>query len=203
VVSLVARRTDVRRATGAALGFGLAGVAVAVLAGSASPGPFLLATTTTLLGSLVPALALFGLLAAGSWAWLAAPAGLRSLSATAWLVGLLAAAFPVGVVGVAAGLVSGVDRAAIGVVVVLVVMGVAVATITGSLVPWREGAGGQVSAVSAFMAVALATSFVVGLVAPRLTTLGLPGPGVAVLLCGSFSLLTNATLARRLRAEAR
>ena len=62
VSSLVTRRTDVRRASLAALGFGLTGALVAVVAGSASPGPFLLATTTTLLGSLVAALALFGIL---------------------------------------------------------------------------------------------------------------------------------------------
>ncbi len=204
VSSLVTRRTDVRRASVAALGFGLTGVVVAVVAGSAPPGPFLLATTTTLLGSLVAALALCGILAAGSWIWHAAPRGLRSLAATAWLVGLSAAALPVGVVGVAAGVASGADPSTTGVLCVLVVMGTAVATIAGSIVPWQgDGVGDQLSAVATFMAVALATSFAIGLVAPRLTMLGLPDPGIAVLLCGVFSLLASATLVRRLEGGAR
>jgi len=203
-LSLVARRTDVRRASVAALGFGLTGATVAVVAGSPSPGPFLLATTTTLLGSLVASLALFGILVSGSWIWLAAPTGLRSLVATAWLVGLAAAAIPVGVVGVVAAIASGVDASMVGVVSVLVVMGAAVATITGSLVPWQgDGIGDQLSAVAAFMAVALATSLTIGLVAPRLKTVGLPDPGIAFLLCVAFSLLANAVLARRLEGGSR
>lgn len=202
--SLVTRRTDVRRASVAALGFGLTGALVAIVAGSASPGPFLLATTTTLLGSLVPALALFGILVSGSWVWLAAPRGLGSLAAKAWLVGLVAAVIPVGFVGVCTAIASGADGSTAGVVAVLVLMGTAVATITGSLVPWRgDGIGDQLSAVAAFMAVALATSFAIGLVAPRLTTLGLPDPGVAIVLCGFFSLGANAILVRRLRGGSR
>jgi hypothetical protein len=174
------------------------------VAGSASPGPFLLATTTTLLGSLVAALALFGILQSGSWIWLAAPRRLGSLAATAWLVGLVATAIPVGLVGVFTAIPSGVDASTAGVVAVLVLMGTAVATITGSLVPWRgDGIGDQLSAVAAFMAVALATSFAIGLVAPRLTTLGLPDPGVAIVLCGFFSLGANAILVRRLRGGSR
>lgn len=199
VFSLVARRPDVRRATLAALGFGLAGLVVARLAGSASPGPFLLATTTTMLGSLVAPLALFGILASGSWIWLAAPRRLGRTAATAWLAGLSAAAIPVSAVGVSAAVASGVDRSSVGAVAVLVVLGVAVAMTTGSLVPWRgDGVGDQLNAVAALMAAALATSFAVGLVAPRLATLGLPDPGIAALLCASFSLLGNATLSGRL-----
>ncbi|MCY7304311.1 MAG: hypothetical protein LH654_15035, partial [Thermoleophilia bacterium] len=183
---------------------GLTGVVVAVVARAAPPGPFLLATTTTLLGSLVAALALFGILASGSWIWLGASRGLKSLAATAWLVGLSAAAIPVGVVGLAAGVASGADPSTTGVVFVLVVMGAAVATIAGSIVPWQgDGVGDQLSAVTMFMAVALATSFAIGLVAPRLTMLGLPDPGIAVLLCGVFSLLASATLVRRLEGRAR
>jgi len=202
--SLVARRTEVRRASVAALGFGLTGVTVAVVAGSPSPGPFFLATTTTLLGSLVAALTLYGILASGSWVWLAAPTGLRSLAATAWLVGIAAAAIPVGVVGVVAAITSGVAASAAGVVSVLVVMGAAVATITGSLVPWqRDGIGDQLSTVAAFMALALATSFTIGLVAPRLTTAGVPDTGIAVLLSVVLSLLATSTLTRRLEGGAR
>ncbi len=173
---------------------------MAVVAGSASPGPFLLATTTTLLGSLVAALALFGILLSGSWIWLAAPRGLGPLAVRAWLVGLVAAAIPVGSVGVCTAIASGADASTAGAVAVLVLMGTAVATITGSLVPWRgDGVGDQLSAVAAFMAVALATSFAIGLVAPRLTTLGLPDAGVAIVLCGVFALGANVILARRLR----
>jgi hypothetical protein len=202
--SLVTRRMDVRRASVAALGFGLTGALVAIVAGSASPGPFLLATTTTLLGSLVAALAVFGILLSGSWIWLAAPRGLGPLAARAWLVGLAAAAIPVGLVGVCTAVASGADAATAGVVAALVLMGTAVATITGSLVPWRgDGIGDQLSAVAAFMAVALATSFSIGLVAPQLTSLGLPDPGVAIALCGVFSLAANAIFVRRLRDGAR
>jgi hypothetical protein len=200
VSSLVARRTDVRRASVAALGFGLTGALVAVVAGSASPGPFLLATTTTLLGSLVAPLALLGILRSGSWVWVAAPRGLGSLAARAWSVGFVAAAFPVGLVGVCAAIASGAEAATVGVVAVLVLMATAVATITGSLVPWLgDGIGDQLSALAAFMAGALATSFSIGLVAPRLTALGLPDSAVAIVLCGVFSLGANAILVRRLR----
>lgn len=199
VTSLVTRRAEIRWASVAALGFGLTGVVVAAVAGSASPGPFLLATTTTLLGSLVAALALFGMLASGAWIWLGAPSSLRSLAARAWLVGLTAAATPVVVVGIVAVIASGVDAPAAGVVSILVLLGAALATVAGSLVPWRDdGIGDQLSTVAAFMALALAISFAIGLVAPRLAALGLPDPGIAVLLCGVFSMLAVATLTRRL-----
>jgi len=200
----VTRRADIRWASVAALGFGLTGVVVAAVAGSTSPGPFLLATTTTLLGSLVAALALFGILASGAWIWLGAPSSLRSLAARAWLVGLTAAATPVVVVGIAAAIASGVDAPAAGVVSILVLLGAALATLAGSLVPWRDdGIGDQLSTVAAFMALALAISFAIGLVAPRLAALGLPDPAIAVLLCGVFSVLAVATLIRRLEAGGR
>ena len=205
VSSLVTRRADVRHASVAALGFGLIGALVAVVAGSASPGPFLLATTTTLLGSLVAALALFGILAVGFLDLARRTAGSRLAGGQ----------------GVARRSRRGRDPGRLcrrlsrpspraltlpppGVVAVLVVMGTAVATIAGSLVPWRgDGIGDQLSSVAAFMAVALATSFAIGLVAPRLTTLGLPDPGVAIVLCGVFSLGAIAILARRLRGGER
>jgi len=202
--SLVARRLDVRHATIGALGFGSVGALVAVVGGAPSPGPFLLATTTTLLGSLVAALATFGILASGSWIWLGAPRSLRSIAAVAWLVGLSAAAIPVGAIAAVAAIISGVDGHTAGVVTVLVVTGAAVATIAGSLVPWRgEGVGDQLSSVGACIAVALALSLVIGLIAPRLTTVGLPDPGIAAALCVLLSALANTVVVQRLRAGAR
>lgn len=204
VSGVVTRRRDVRLASGAALGFGLTGVALAVVAGSPPPGPFLLATSTTLLGSLVAALALLGILAAGSWLWLTGPSGLTSLAVTAWLVSVGAAMVPVGAVGIVAAIVSGAGPASAGVIAVLVVLGAAVAVMAGSLVPWHgDGIGAQVGTVAAFVAISLATSLAIGLVAPRLTALGLPDFGVALVLCVALSVLATATLARRLGSRAR
>lgn len=202
--SLVVRRSDVRYAMIAALGFGAAGALVAVLGGSEPPGPLLLATTTTLLGSLVAALAVFGILALGSWLWLGAPRSRRAIAAMGWFVGLAAAAAPVGVVAAAAFIASGADGGTVGTVAVLVVMGAAVATIAGSLVPWQgESAGDQLSSLAAFVVVAVAASFTVGLVAPRLAAFGVPDPLVAVLLGGLLSSVAITILVRRLESGAR
>jgi hypothetical protein len=197
--SLIVRRSDVRQATIAALGFGTTGALVAVASGAEPPGPFLLATTTTLLGALVAALAGWGALAAGAWLWLGAPRGRRAIAAIVWQSGLFAAALPVGFVALVAAFGSGVDWRTVGVVAVLVVLGTAVATITGSLVPWQgDGIGDQISSFAAFVAVAIATSVIVGLIVPRLTSLGFPDPAIAILLCGLLSCVAIASLLRRL-----
>ncbi len=197
--SLIVRRSDVRRANVAALGFGAIGALIAVASGAEPPGPFLLATTTTLLGSLVAALAGWGALAAGAWMWLGAPRGRGAIAAITWQSGLVAAAVPVGIVALVAAFGSGADWRTVGVVAVLVVVGTAVATIAGSLVPWQgDGIGDQLSSLAAFVAVAIATSFIVGLIAPRLTGLGLPDPAIAILLCGLLSCVAIASLLRRL-----
>jgi len=201
--SLLARRADVRHANVAAIAFAVVGLMVAVAGGTPPPGPFLLAGTTTLMGSLVVALVGFGVLANGSWIWLGAPRNRGSLAAMTWLLSLAAAMAPVAAVGALAAVASGVDRSTTGVVVVLTVVGTAVATVAGSLVPWRgEAIGDQFSSVAAFVAVAIATSLAVGLVAPRLTALGLNDPEVAILLCCLSSFAAVGTLARRLTTGA-
>ncbi len=202
--ALVWRRMDVRRASLGALSFGLLGAMIGVAAGAASPGPFLLSTTTTLAGSLVAPLATFSILSSGSWIWLGAPRGVGWVTARASFVGLVAAALPVGVVASAAAVASGVDWQTAGAVSVLLVMGGGVATVAGSLVPWQgEGIGDQVSAVAALIAAALATSLAIGLFAPRLAAAGLPDPVIAAALCGLVCLLAIATPAWRLESVAR
>ena len=204
VSSLIVRRSDVRRAAGAALGFGITGVVVAVASGAAAPGPFLLATTTTLFGSLVAALVGWGVVGAGTWIWRGAPRGRRTTSAVVWQVGLVATAAPVGLVAAVAAVGSGVDPHTAGVVVVLVVAASALATIAGSLVPWEgQGIGDQLSSFAAFMGVALAASVAVGLVAPRLTGLGLPDAALAVSLGVLSSGMAIASLRWRLEGGAR
>ncbi len=204
VSSLVVRRSDVRRTTVAALGFGTTGALVAVASGAAPPGPFLLATTTTLLGSLVAALVGWGVLATGTWIWRGSPRGRRTTPATVWQVGLVAAAAPVGLVGAIAAAGSGVDPHTVGVVTVLVVVAAAVATIAGSLVPWEgDGIGGQLNSFAAFMAVAIAASFAVGLVAPRLAGLGLPDATLGVALGALSSGIAITSLRWRLGSGVR
>lgn len=197
--SLIVRRSDVRQANIAALGFGATGALVAVSSGAEPPGPFLLATTTTLLGSLVASLAGWGALATGAWMWLGAPRGRRAIAAIVWQSGLVAAAVPVCFIAVIVAFGSGLDWRTVGVVAVLVVVGTAIATITGSLVPWQgDGIGDQLSSFAAFVAVAIATSCIVGLIVPRLTGLGLPDPAIAILLCVLLSCVAIASLLRRL-----
>lgn len=202
--ALVLRRSDVRHANVAAVGFGATGALIAVASGAEPPGPFLLATTTTLLGSLVAALAGWGVLATGTWMWLGAPRGRRATAATVWQAGLVASGAPVAGVAAAAAIGSGFDWRTVGVVAVLVVAGAAVATIGGALVPWQgTGIGDQLSSFAAFAAVAIAASLVVGLIAPRLTTHGVPDPAVAFLLCGLLSAVAIGSLVRRLESGAR
>ncbi|MSO94796.1 MAG: hypothetical protein EXQ81_03255 [Thermoleophilia bacterium] len=203
VSSLVVRRDDVRLANVAALGFGAVGALVAVAAGAEAPGPFLLAATTTLLGSVVGALAVCGILSTGYWMWWSSPHGRPSIIATAWYVGLVGAAVPVAIVAAVAAAGSGASWRALEFVAVVVVAGAAVATIAGSLALWRgEGVGDQLSSFAVFAAVAVAASLLMGLVAPRLTSLGLPGPAVAVLVCGALISAALLSLRRRLESDA-
>ncbi len=203
-LALVWRRTDVRRGAVAATCFGAAGAFAAIASSAAPPGPFLLATTTTLLGALVAALAGWGGLVAGTWLWRGAPRGRRTIATTTWVAGLVGVATPVAVIGALAAAWSGVDRQTVAVVTILTVTGAAVATFAGALVPWRrDGIGDQVSSLSAFAAVAVGASLGVGIVAPRLARVGVPDPATATVLCLLVSGLAVATLVRRLEKGGR
>jgi hypothetical protein len=185
---LLARRGDVRLATVGSVAFGLAGTMLAAAAGAPPPSPFLLGTTTALLGALLCPLVAGGVLADGRWLWRSAPAADRSVARTAGLVGCLGAAVPVAVVGGGAMVVSGADRRTAGVVASLVIVGSALALLAGALVPLRgAGAGDQLTTFAAFAALAVAASLVTGLTAPRLVALGVPDP-LVVVLASSLSL---------------
>ena len=74
---------------------------------------------------------------------------------------------------------------AVGTVALVSVVAADVAVVAGALVPWRGGAGDQLTSFAAFGLIAVATSLGVGLVAPRAVALGAPDPVVAVVLCGA------------------
>ena len=204
LVALVSRRDDVRLATGGAAGFGLTGGAIAIAAAAPAPAPFLLATTTALLGSIVCSLAVCGVVVAGGWLWLGAPGARRPIAAVCCCIGLGASALTVAAVGAAVACTSGASWNAAGVVAALVVAGSAVAVTAGAAVPWGgTGLGDQLSSFAAFAAIAVVTSFGVGLTAPRLVALGLPDPAAVVLVCGVAIALALLALEQRLEATAR
>lgn len=199
VAAVVTRRGDVRLAALSALGFGAAGVAIAVAASAPAPAPFLLATTTALLGSMVCALSVCGVLVGGRWLWLGASTDKGAIVAAACCVGVVGSALPVGLVGVGAMLASDFSSSAAGVVAAVVVVGSALALIAGALVPWSGGGlGDQLSSFAAFAAIAIVASLLVGLVVPRLTSLGLPDPLAVVLVCGASIGAALAAVRRRL-----
>ncbi len=203
-MALVWRRADVRRAAAASLFFGLTGAGAAFASGAAPPGPFLLSTSTTLLCSLVAALVGWGGLVPGLWLWRGAPGRRRTIAMTTWLAGLVGVAAPVAIVGAISDAWSGVDAQTVGVVAVLAVSGSAVATLAGSLVPWRrDGLGDQFGSLSAFAALAVGTSLAVGVVAPRLDSAGVPDPATAVVLCTLLSGLAVAGLVYCVEGEER
>lgn len=203
VAALLGRRADLRLATAGALGFGIAGTAVAVLAAAPPPTPFLLASTTALLGSIVSSLAVCGVLLRGRWLWIGSPCRVASVVTRACVIGTTGTVVPVVAIGLGAALVAGASRNAVGVLSVLVAVGVGVGLTAGALVPWSGGGlGDQLSSFTGLAVVAIATAFSVGLVAPRLVALGLPGPGVALLVGVSSLAIGRAAITRRLR-EAR
>ena len=186
VAVLLTRRDDVQLATTGAFGFGVAGIAIAALAAAPAPTPFLLATTTALLGSILCSLAVWGVLLHGRWLWAGGPGDRRLIGLAACLVGLTGSAFPVAVVGTGAMVASGASWSAVAVVAAVVVVGSAAALLAGALVPWSAGGvGDQLTTFAAFGAIAIATSLLVGLVAPRLVSLGLPDAVVVVLVCSA------------------
>ena len=204
VAGLVWRRADVRRGALAAALLGVAGAVATAGSRAAPPGPFLLATTTCLLGSLVAALAGWGMLVPGVWLWRSAPQDPLVVARITWLVGLVGVAAPVALVGTFVAAWSDIDAQAAGVVTVLTVAAAATATFAGTLVPWHgDGLADQVSSLSAFAAVAVATSLGVGVAAPRLAAAGVPDPATAMLLCALASGLAVLALARRLERDRR
>ena len=166
-----------------AVAFGLAGTVLTAAAGAPPPSPFLIGTTTALLGALLCPLVIGGVLADGRWLWRGAPVADRVIATTAGLVGCVGAVVPVAVVGGGAIVISGADARTAGVLASLVIVGSALALMAGSLVPLRgTGAGDQLTTFAAFAALAVAASLVTGLTAPRLVALGVPDPLVVVLI---------------------
>ena len=203
VVALLARRDDVRLSTAGALGFGAVGIVIAGAAAAPAPTPFLLATTTALLGSILCSLAVCGALLPGCWLWLGGSGDGRRISLAGCLVGLTGSTLPVAVVGGGAMVASGTSWSAVGVVAAFVIVGSAAALLAGAAVPWRtDGAGDQLTTFAAFAAVAIAMSLTVGLLAPRLVSLGFPDPVVIVLVCGVSMGAALHALGRRLGAAA-
>ena len=204
VAVLMARRDDVRFTTVGALGFGVAGIAIAAAAGATVPTPFLLATTTALLGSILCSLAVCGVLLRGRWLWVGGPGDRIALVRAAWLVGSSGSLVPVAIVGVVATVVSGASWSAIGAVAAFAVVGSAAGLLAGSLVPWTgEGVGDQLTTFAALAAITIAGSLAVGLVAPRLVSLGLPDAVVAGLVCAAWSGAALHALGCRFGAVAR
>lgn len=203
-VVLLARRGDLRLATVGATLFGLTGAALAAATDAPPPAPFLLGTTTALLGSLLCPLVVGGTLDDGRWLWRGAPVRSGAIARSFALSGTAAAAVPVSVVGGVALAASGGGAGSIGVVGALVVVGSGVALLAGAVVPWRSGgAGDQMTTIAAFAGIAIAASFIVGLVAPRVVALGAPDPVIVVVICVVSLLAGTAALDRRLGAPGR
>ncbi len=188
LAALMSRRHDVRCATVAAIGFGVAGIAIATAARATAPTPFLLATTTALLGAILCPLAVCGVLLGGRWLWVGGPGDRAVLVRAASLVGFAGSLLPVAVVGVVATVASGASWSAAGTLAAFVVVGSAAGLLAGSLVPWHgEGVGDQLTTFAALAAVVVAGSLAVGLIAPRLVSMGLPDAVVAALVCVAWS----------------
>ena len=198
---LLARRGDLRLATLGAAVFGLAGTTLAATNDAPPPAPFLLGTTTALLGSLLCPLVVGGVLADGRWLWRSAPVQGGAIARSFTFASTVAAALPVALVGGLTLVSSGGGAQIVGVVATLVVVGSCVALLAGALLPWRgSGAGDQMATIAALAAIAIAASFVVGLVAPRLVSLGVPDAVVVVAICVAFVATALAALDRRLGA---
>jgi hypothetical protein len=80
-----------------------------------------------------------------------------------------------------------------------VIVGSGAALLAGCIVPWRgEGVGDQLVTFAAFAGIAIAASLLVGLVAPRLVSLGAPDIVVVALVCGASAGVAVHALGRRL-----
>lgn len=185
LAAVLVRRADVRLAAGGAVAFGLGGVVLATVATAPAPAAFMLGTTTTLLGSVVAPLAVFGVVREGRWVWLSTPWRRAAIARLAWAVVLVLTSAPVVAVGTAALLAASASWSAVGTVAVVALLAVDAAVVAGVLLPWGAGAGDQLSTFAAFGAIAIATSLAVGLIAPRLVSVGLPDPLIALALCSA------------------
>ena len=198
---LLARRRDLRLALLAAVGFGLAGVALAERAGVPAPGPLHLGAGSTLLGAALAPLVVGGVLASGRWAWACAPRA-RLLPCVALVAAahavLVAALAPV-LAGTA--LASGVPPHAVAEVALVAVGLGAAAVLAGALVPWRGTTmGDQVASFAAFAACAGAFSVAAGAAGPRLVAAGAPDAAAAACLLAACTGVSLGAVTRRLRA---
>jgi hypothetical protein len=203
MVALLSRRDDVRLASAGALVFGAAGIVLAAATGAPAPAPFLLATTTALLGSILCSLAICGVLLGGRWLWFGGPSDRRLIGLAACLVGLTGSTAPVAAVGVGALAATGGSWGAVGVVAGIVIVSSATALVAGALVPWASaGVGDQLTTFAALAALAIVASVTVGVVAPRLVARGLPDAVVGVAVCGASIGAALHAVGRRLRIAA-
>ena len=198
---LLARRRDLRLALLAAVGFGLAGVALAKRAGVPAPGPLHLGAGSTLLGAALAPLVVGGVLASGRWAWACAPRPRLlpcvALAAAAHAV-LVAALAPV-LVGAA--LASGAPPHAVAELALVSVGLGAAAVLAGALVPWRGATmGDQVASFATFAACAGAFSVAAGAAGPRLVAAGMPDAAAAACLLAACTGVSLGAVTRRLRA---
>ena len=197
---LLSRRDDVRLSVAGALGFGALGIAITTATAAPAPTPFLLATTTALLGSILCSLAVCGVLLSGRWLWLGGPGDRRLIGLAACIIGLTGSALPVAVVGTGATVVSGASGSVVGTVAAIVIVGSATALVAGALAPWSsEGVGDQLTTFAALAALAIAVSVATGLIGPRLASAGLPDATVVILVCGSSLFAALRALDCRLR----
>jgi len=202
VGALLARRGDIRLTACGAVGFGLAGIAIAGSAGAPPPTPFLLGATTALFGSILCPLLVGGVLVEGRWLWRGGPVERRVVVRAAGFAGIAGAVAPVVAVGVVAAAASGAAWSTVGVVGALVVTGSGLALLAGALIPCcGRGAGDQMTTFAALAAMAVAASLTVGLAAPGIVALGVPDSAVVVFVCAISVGGGLVALGRRLGAD--
>ncbi len=198
LVAALTRRTDVRLALVAAAAFGGVATALGAIAAGPAPVPFLFGATTALFGAIFCPLVVCGMLLDGSWLWQLGPTAEWRIATEGAVVSIAGVALPVALVG-AAGASSGGAMGSVGGLVALGVCAWAISVLAGAVVPWRgTGAGAQFTSFAALAGLAIATSLLVGVLAPRLVALGIPDEAVATLVCASLTGLALLSLRHRL-----
>ena len=199
VAALLVRRSDVRFAAAGAVLFGAAGVLLSAIASAPAPVAFLLGSSTALLGAVFCPLVTCGALLDGRWLWRGGSRHHVTVAGAAALVATIGALLPVAVVGLAATVAARPSWSPVGAVATLVAVGSAAALAAGALTPWAgSGIGDQLTTFAAFAVIAIATSLVVGVTAPRLVALGIPDLVLAVLLSALSIGLATRAVGRRL-----